>query len=124
MEMTQIEYSAARGCSAAYVSKLKRQGRLVLTPAGKVDVEATDFWVSATSRPTMGAAASMADLQKVVMEALLAAANALAPRVAAESNLAACRALLAQELGRTARAITDAIRARCATASAKQGAAS
>lgn len=53
-ELTQMEYAAVRGCSAAYVSKLKRQGRLVVTPGGKVNVEATDRLVDATRDPARG----------------------------------------------------------------------
>ena len=41
-ELSQSEYAVARGWSAAYVTKLKRQGRLVITGTGKVNVEATD----------------------------------------------------------------------------------
>lgn len=52
--MSQIEYAQARGCSPAYVTKLKRQGRLVLTPAGKVNVEATDRLIESTRDPARG----------------------------------------------------------------------
>ena len=53
-ELSQTEYAQARGCSAAYVSKLKRQGRLVLTPNGKVNVEATDRLIENTRDPARG----------------------------------------------------------------------
>lgn len=53
-ELSKSDYAKARGCSAAYVSKLARQGRLVLTPAGKVNVEATDRLVEATRDPARG----------------------------------------------------------------------
>lgn len=53
-EMSQTEYAAARGCSPAYVTKLKRQGRLVVTPAGKVNVEATDRLIESTRDPARG----------------------------------------------------------------------
>jgi len=53
-ELSQTEYAAARGVSPAYVSKLKRQGRLVLTPGGKVNVEATDRLVESTRDPARG----------------------------------------------------------------------
>lgn len=48
---TQREYAEHRGCSEAYVSKLKREGKLVLTAAGKVDFEATDKLLLAASDP-------------------------------------------------------------------------
>lgn len=53
-ELSQAEYAQARKCSPAYVSKLKRQGRLVLTPGGKVNVEATDRLVESTRDPARG----------------------------------------------------------------------
>jgi hypothetical protein len=53
-ELSQTEYATARGCSPAYVTKLKRQGRLVLTPAGKVNVEATDRLIESTRDPARG----------------------------------------------------------------------
>jgi hypothetical protein len=53
-ELSQTDYAAARGVSPAYVSKLKRQGRLVLTPAGKVNVEATDRLIESTRDPARG----------------------------------------------------------------------
>jgi hypothetical protein len=54
MELSQSDYAALRGWSAAYVTKLKRQGRLVLTPGGKVHVEATDRLIAATRDPARG----------------------------------------------------------------------
>lgn len=53
-ELSKSEYAQARGCSAAYVSKLNRQGRLVLTPSGKVNVEATDRLIESTRDPARG----------------------------------------------------------------------
>lgn len=53
-ELSQTGYADARGLSASYVSKLKRQGRLVITPSGKVNVEATDRLVDATRDPARG----------------------------------------------------------------------
>lgn len=53
-ELTQAEYAAARGVSAAYVTKLKRQGRLVIAASGKVNVEATDRLIDATRDPARG----------------------------------------------------------------------
>lgn len=53
-ELSKSEYAQARGCSPAYVSKLGRQGRLVLTKAGKVNVEATDRLIENTRDPARG----------------------------------------------------------------------
>lgn len=53
-ELNQSEYATARGWSAAYVTKLKRAGRLVLTPGGKVNVEATDRLIENTRDPARG----------------------------------------------------------------------
>jgi phage terminase Nu1 subunit (DNA packaging protein) len=53
-ELSQTEYATARGVSPAYVTKLKRQGRLVLTPGGKVNVEATDRLIESTRDPARG----------------------------------------------------------------------
>ena len=53
-ELSQTEYATARGVSASYVSKLKRQGRLVLTASGKVNVEATDRLVENTRDEARG----------------------------------------------------------------------
>lgn len=53
-ELSQSEYAVARGWSAAYVTKLKRQGRLVITGTGKVNVEATDRLIAATRDPARG----------------------------------------------------------------------
>ncbi|MGC1547237.1 MAG: hypothetical protein WA777_01805 [Rhodanobacter sp.] len=52
--MTQTQYADSRGWSASYVSKLKRQGRLVLTPSGSVNVTATDRLLSVTADPARG----------------------------------------------------------------------
>lgn len=52
--MSQKEYAEARGWSPAYVSKLKRQGRLVLTDDGKVNVGATDRLIDSTRDPARG----------------------------------------------------------------------
>jgi hypothetical protein len=53
-ELTQAEYAAARGKSPAYISKLKRQGRLVFTRAGMVNVEASDRLIENTRDPARG----------------------------------------------------------------------
>lgn len=53
-EMIQSEYATMRGWSPAYVSKLKRQGRLVFSRAGMVNVEATDRLIENTRDPARG----------------------------------------------------------------------
>lgn len=48
--LTKSEYARLRGCSPAYVAKLSRQGRIVLTREGKVHVEATDQLIENTTK--------------------------------------------------------------------------
>lgn len=50
--MTKAEFADSRGWSRPYVSKLGKQGRLVLTEAGKVDVEATLALLGETADPS------------------------------------------------------------------------
>ena len=50
--MSKAEFADSRGWSRPYVSKLGKQGRLVLTEAGKVDVEATLALLSDTADPS------------------------------------------------------------------------
>ncbi|MDG9926127.1 MULTISPECIES: terminase small subunit [unclassified Pseudomonas] len=50
--MAKAEYADRRGWSRAYVSKLVKQGRLVLTPEGKVDAEASDAQLAASADPS------------------------------------------------------------------------
>ncbi|WP_043309550.1 hypothetical protein [Pseudomonas sp. ML96] len=50
--MSKAEYADHRGCSRPYVSKLVGEGRLVLTPEGKVDVEASDALLAASADPS------------------------------------------------------------------------
>lgn len=52
-ELSQVEYARSLGCSAAYVTKLKRHGRLVVTCSGKVDVEASNALIRATRRKSV-----------------------------------------------------------------------
>ncbi|MDG9855645.1 terminase small subunit [Pseudomonas aeruginosa] len=50
--MTKAEYADSHGWSRPYVSKLVKLGRIVVTPDGKVDVEASDQLLSATADPS------------------------------------------------------------------------
>jgi len=47
--MTQAEYAAARGWSKAYVTKLKQQGRLVMTDDGRVRTAESDKLIAETA---------------------------------------------------------------------------
>lgn len=47
----QAEYARRRGWAKSYVTQLKQQGRLVLTPEGLVDVEASDALIARTASP-------------------------------------------------------------------------
>lgn len=48
--LTKTEFAAAKGWRKQYVSELARKGRLVLTPDGKVDVEASNQRLEQTKR--------------------------------------------------------------------------
>lgn len=78
-ELTQKQYALARGVSESYVSKLKRQGRMVFTAAGLVNVEATDRLVANTADPARGgdrtAGASPADAMAAEPQASAPAAS-------------------------------------------------
>lgn len=50
--MTKAEFADSRGWSRPYVSKLGKQGRLVLADGGKVDVEKTLALLSDTADPS------------------------------------------------------------------------
>lgn len=52
MIISKSEYATLRGWSAAYVTKLKNKGRLVLTADGRVDVEASDALIAASKDPS------------------------------------------------------------------------
>ncbi|SDH49314.1 terminase small subunit [Pseudomonas panipatensis] len=50
--MTKAEYADSRGWSRPYVSKLVKQGKLVVTVDGKVDVEASDQLLAVSADPS------------------------------------------------------------------------
>jgi len=49
--MTQAEYAAHRGVRPSYITKLKQEGRLVMTDDGRVDADASDARIGNTSDP-------------------------------------------------------------------------
>jgi phage terminase Nu1 subunit (DNA packaging protein) len=49
--LSRTEYAAIKGWSRQYVGKLAKQGRLIYTSDGKVDVEATDQYLEMTGDP-------------------------------------------------------------------------
>jgi len=58
--MTELHFSAYarhRNCSPGYITKLRHEGRLVLTAGGLVDVEATDLLVEQTTGSRLDVAA-------------------------------------------------------------------
>jgi hypothetical protein len=63
--LTKAEFAALRGWSKPYVSKLAKTGRLVLTPTGRVDVEATDRLVQGTSDPSKASVAARHQRERV-----------------------------------------------------------
>jgi phage terminase Nu1 subunit (DNA packaging protein) len=54
--LTKSAYATARNWSKPYVSKLAKQGRLVLSETGLVDVVATDQLIAKTSDPSKAGA--------------------------------------------------------------------
>lgn len=50
--LSRTEFAASRGWSRQYVGKLAKQGRLVLTADGKVDVAATEALLQRTADPS------------------------------------------------------------------------
>lgn len=63
--MSKAEFADSRGWSRPYVSKLGKQGRLVLTEAGKVDVEATLALLSDTADPSKAGVAERHQQERV-----------------------------------------------------------
>jgi len=89
-EMTQKQYALARGVSESYVSKLKRQGRMVFTASGMVNVEATDRLVANTADPARGgdrtAGASPADAGAAEPQAGAASASRASGKAGLEQD--------------------------------------
>ncbi|NHN79697.1 terminase small subunit [Azotobacter chroococcum] len=52
IELSKSEFAAHKGWSKPYVSKLAKQGRLVMTADGKVDVAATEALLQRTADPS------------------------------------------------------------------------
>lgn len=124
--LSAAQYARLRGVEATYVHQLHRTGRLVVDEHGRVAVRASDALIASTRqrRPHRGRAAAQPnhpwttpatdprcddplDLHREVATILYTAALALAPRVAPETDVAACRSFIAQELARAARKVTD-----------------
>lgn len=133
MKLTEVflpaaQYARLRGVEATYVHRLHRDGRLVVDEHGRVAVHASDALIASTRqrRPRRGSVAALPnhpwsspeskqcrdaglDLHRDIATILHAAALALAPRVAPETDAAFCRSLIAQELARAARRVTDLV---------------
>lgn len=56
--ISKSEFAARRGWAKSYVSKLASQDRLVLTPDGKVELEATEALLDQTADPSKAAVAA------------------------------------------------------------------
>lgn len=63
--MTKAEYADSRGWSRPYVSKLVKQGRLVVTDDGKVDAEASDQLLANTADPSKAGVAERHQQERV-----------------------------------------------------------
>jgi transcriptional regulator with XRE-family HTH domain len=49
--LTQAQFARHLGVDRAHITRLKHAGRLVLTPAGQIDVEASEARIAATADP-------------------------------------------------------------------------
>lgn len=50
--VTQAEFARLKGCTKAYITKLKHNGRLVMTDTGLVDTRATEALLQASADPS------------------------------------------------------------------------
>jgi hypothetical protein len=64
--MTKAEFADSRGWSRPYVSKLGKNGRLVLTEGGKVDVEKTLALLNDTADPSKAGVAEHHQQERLV----------------------------------------------------------
>jgi len=116
--MLKIEYARHRRCSPSLISRLVKQGRLVMTPEGRVDVEASDAKLEANrdprrigevrSRPDRGAGAGRGDGPDAIRAARTRSELAIAE--ARELDLAQRRGELVRK-DVAAKAATDAAQA-------------
>ncbi|MFC2974720.1 terminase small subunit [Azotobacter bryophylli] len=65
MTLSRTEFAASRGWSRQYVGKLAKQGRLVLTADGKVDVAATEALLQRTADPSKAGVADRHQRERV-----------------------------------------------------------
>ncbi|NHN79614.1 terminase small subunit [Azotobacter chroococcum] len=65
IELSKSEFAAHKGWSKPYVSKLAKQGRLVMTADGKVDVAATEALLQRTADPSKAAVAERHQRERV-----------------------------------------------------------
>lgn len=87
--MSKSEFAAHKGWSKPYVSKLAKQGRLVLTVDGKVDVAATDALLERTADPSKTGVADrhqQTRVEKGVTAHLVSAAPPLEPPPSGEAD--------------------------------------
>ncbi|MCO8167856.1 terminase small subunit [Pseudomonas sp. 21LCFQ02] len=63
--MSKSEFAARRGWSKSYVSKLASQDRLVLTPDGKVELEATEALLAQSADPSKAAVAARHEDERI-----------------------------------------------------------
>lgn len=63
--ISKSEFAARRGWAKSYVSKLASQDRLVLTPDGKVELEATEALLDQTADPSKAAVAARHEEERI-----------------------------------------------------------
>ncbi|TKD40719.1 terminase small subunit [Azotobacter chroococcum] len=89
IELSKSEFAAHKGWSKPYVSKLAKQGRLIMTAAGKVDVAATEALLQRTADPSKAGVAERHQRERVergVTAHLAPAAPPLDPPPSVDEN--------------------------------------
>lgn len=102
--MKRGEYARHRGVTAPAVSRYAREGRLVFSEDGLIDVAATDAVLDQTLRQVHGDdhRQSRAEGAREFMEAKTARERAMAAKATLEAELLAGRLVLSEEVAREA----------------------
>lgn len=116
--MSKSEYARLRGWSPAYVSKLNRNGRLVLTPGGLVDVAASNDKVARTGEPTRGGRRTRerTEAARMAHDAIVIIPASLATRFAVETRPETIRSMLHDEFRAVIEQVADRLLLRSAEA--------
>lgn len=117
IEMTQSEYARLRGFSDSYVSKLKRQGRIVFSRPGFVNVDATNRLIENTRAPARGLARAsrQATLARCMApQSFVVIPTEIVNRFAMETDPRRIRRMLAAEFRDVIEQVAERILSPCA----------